>query len=299
MQVSVIVSTYTEKRYEDLIACFDSIKQQTIQPLETLLVLDPDPELVEYYTQRVPPFVKIITSTEKGLSNARNAGIDESNGEIIAFIDDDAYADPHWIEKIIENYQDPNVVGVGGQIIPHWESTEPSWFPKEFYWIVGCSYSEVEKKREVRNPIGANMSFRKNVFEKAGKFRTDIGRYGKMLLSGEEAELSLKILNQIPDSKMIYEPEAIVYHRVPAERIKLQYILKRAYYEGVSKGIIAKHEKSGGALSTEQGYLKQLLTKLIPSKLRTIYRWTSISQIIITLILITMVFLGYIRVRFI
>jgi glycosyltransferase involved in cell wall biosynthesis len=266
-------------------------------PFETLLVLDPVPELIDFYEARVPSFVKIITSPEKGLSNARNAGIKNSSGEIIVFIDDDAYADPYWLENIQRNYEDPNVLGVGGQIKPHWETERPKWFPQEFFWIVGCSYQDLEQRRAVRNPIGANMSFRRSAFEKVGSFRSDIGRYGKMLLAGEEAEFSLKLLNSVPESKIMYEPRAIVYHRVPKERVNLNYIIKRAYYEGISKGVIAKSKKTDKTLSTEQGYLSHLLTKFISLKLKTFYRWKSLSQIILTLMLITSVLIGYLQAR--
>jgi glycosyltransferase involved in cell wall biosynthesis len=268
-----------------------------VKPFETLLVLDPVPELIHFYEARVPSFVKIITSPEKGLSHARNAGIKNSSGEIIVFIDDDAYADPYWLENIQRNYEDPNVMGVGGLITPHWETERPKWFPQEFFWIVGCSYKDLELKRAVRNPIGANMSFRRSAFEKAGSFRSDIGRYGKVLLAGEEAEFSLKLLNLVPESKIMYEPRAIVYHRVPEERLSLSYVIKRAYYEGISKGVIAKSIKIDKALSTEQGYLSHLLTKFIPSKLKTFYRWNSLSQIVLTLMLIASVFVGYLQAR--
>ena len=100
MKASVVISTYTEKRYEDLMTCFNSIEEQTVNPLEVFLVLDPIPELIQFYEKRVPSFVKILTSDSRGLSNARNVGIDNSAGDIVVFIDDDAYADPQWLENI-------------------------------------------------------------------------------------------------------------------------------------------------------------------------------------------------------
>ena len=208
MDVSVIVSTYTERRFDSIVSCFESLETQSLQPLETLLVLDPDPELVQFYTSRIPSQVNIIVSSEKGLSNARNAGIQNARGEIVAFIDDDAYADPKWLENIVKSYEDETVIGVGGQVKPHWETTNPSWLPVEFYWIIGCSYQDLDTRRPVRNPIGANMSFRKHVFNTVGCFRSDIGRYGKKLLAGEEAELSLKLLTSIPESKIMYDPDS-------------------------------------------------------------------------------------------
>jgi len=299
MDISVIVSTYTENRLDNILYCLDSLNRQSLKPFETLLVLDPDPDLVKFYSSRIPSDIRIIVSPEKGLSNARNAGIQNSKGEVVAFIDDDAYADPKWLENIEKCYSDPTVKGVGGHIKPHWEAERPHWFPQEFYWIIGCSYQELERRRIVRNPIGANMSFRKNVFDVVGYFRSDIGRYGKTLLAGEEAEFSIKLLNSIPESKILYDPAAIVYHRVPKERLSLHYMITRSYYEGMSKGLIAKLRRSNDSLSMEQGYLYHLLTKFIPSKIKTILHATSFLQVILTLMLIFSVFMGYLHARII
>ena len=296
MKVSVIVSTYTEKRLDDITYCFESLEKQTLKPSQILLVLDPKPELIKFYESRAPEYVETVISPENGLSNARNAGIEASTGEILVFIDDDAYADPYWLEKLVKNYEDPNIMSVGGLLKPHWETEQPTWLPLAFYWTIGCSYQDLDKKREVRNPIGANMSFRKIVFEKVGLFRSDIGRVGMTLLAGEEAEFSLKVVTQIPNSKIIYDPSAIVYHRVPQSRLSLRYLINRAYFEGISKGLISKSKKTPPkALSSEQGYLKHILLEFIPSKLKTFYTKDSASQIALSIILMISVFIGFIK----
>ena len=298
MRISVIVSTYTKKRINDILSCFDSLSTQTLKPYEVLLVLDPDSDLIEFYKLKVPEFVKIIVSSEKGLSNARNEGVRNSAGEVVAFIDDDAYADQRWLEHIASNYSDPEVNGVGGKIIPIFESVNPVWFPEEFYWTVGCSYEAHQEKRPVRNSIGCNMSFRRLVFENIGYFRSDIGRYGKRLLAGEEAEFSLRLLSQMPGSKIILDPSAIVYHRVPQSRLKIGYLTRRAYYEGVSKGLITTSSiSSNAALDTERGYLKHLMLNFLPGKFLRLYTYKGASQLVVSCMLISAVFLGYISAR--
>jgi GT2 family glycosyltransferase len=290
-RVSVIISTYSKNNLDLVLDCLESLKKQSLKPEETILVLDPYPDLVEFFRSRVPTTgLKIVVSNECGLSNARNAGIKSAAGEIVVFIDDDAVAAADWLKNLAKSYNDPNVVGVGGLIKPLWENGYPAWFPEELNWIVGCSYKGLpESKSYVRNPIGCNMSFRKAVFERVGYFRSDLGRFGKMLLAGEEPELSLRILNAIPNAKIVYDPAAIVYHRVRKNRARLDYLFRRSFFEGLSKALIINQSKS----SVENQYLKYLIAEAIPARLKRVYKLQSFSQLIVLLFSTTAVFIGF------
>ncbi len=265
-------------------------------PDEVLLVLDPDTELQEYYASRIPTHVKIVISKEKGLSHARNAGIRKSLGDVIAFIDDDARADKDWLRNLVKNYNDPVVLGVGGLIKPVWENGRPRWFPEELDWVVGCSYKGLpEHKSCVRNPIGCNMSFRKMIFEKIGYFKSNIGRQGKKLIGSEEAELSARLLGKIPNTKIIHDPSAIVYHKVPKSRARFTYFMRRSYYEGVSKRLMKKMLDSNPSdvLSVEKTYANYLLKVSIPLRLKQIYKLTNVFQLFTLLLSMTLVLIGY------
>jgi len=291
--VSIVISTYSKDRLEYLLDCIDSLKKQTLKPAEIILVLDPNSELIEFYRMRLPD-IKIAVSQEQGLSNARNVGVKNAKEEIIAFIDDDAVADKDWLKNLTKNYEDPKTMGVGGQIRPLWNKS-PKWFPSELNWVLGCTYKGLpENRASIRNPIGCNMSFRKKAFERAGYFRCDIGRFGKKLLSGEEMEFSVRVLEKIPDSKIIYEPSAIVYHKVDAKKANLKYLCKRSFYEGISKALIADARKNGSTiLSTENQYIKHLLKTAIPSRLKRIYKLQSLLQILVLIFSSLIVFLGF------
>jgi len=291
--VSIVISTYSKDRLEYLLDCVDSLKKQTLKPAEIILVLDPNSELIEFYRMRLPD-IKIAVSQEQGLSNARNVGVKNAKEEIIAFIDDDAVADKDWLKNLTKNYEDPKTMGVGGQIRPLWNKS-PKWFPSELNWVLGCTYKGLpENRASIRNPIGCNMSFRKKAFERAGYFRCDIGRFGKKLLSGEEMEFSVRVLEKIPGSKIIYEPSAIVYHKVDAKKANLKYLCKRSFYEGISKALIADARKNGSTiLSTENQYIKHLLKTAIPSRLKRIYKLQSLLQILVLIFSSLIVFLGF------
>ena len=255
-----MISTYTKDRWRDVLRCVESLRNQTFKPHEVILVLDPIDELVEFYKDLLSDYIKVVKSEGFGLSKARNKGILESEGDIIAFIDDDAWADRFWLKRVIKNYLDENVYCVGGKIVPVFENGRPKWLSEELDWIVGCTYKGLpEKKSEVRNPIGANMSFRREAFKIAGLFKEEVGRFGKKLLSGEEAEFAMRLKKVMPNAKIIYDPSAIVYHRVPKNRTKIRYALKRAFYEGYSKAILAKEY----SLNVESSYLKFLMYTLI------------------------------------
>lgn len=296
---SVVISVYAIEREHDLLRCINSLKNQTLLPQEIILVLDPDPDLVKFYKARIPPEIKIVVSNGIGLSNARNCGIKNSVADFVAFIDDDAFADTKWLEMLSMNYKDPNVIGVGGSANPLWQVKCPNWLPEELYWTVGCSHKMLLKcKNSVRNPIGCNMSFRRSIFEKTGYFDSTIGRYGKKLLSGEEAFLSFNALMKIPYSKIIYEPAASVVHKVSEKRTTIKYVLLRSYYEGYSKGIISRiGKKNGNFLSSEKYYLKMLIKESIPDKLNKLYQYQYFLQLSTLIMSTGLVFLGYLAGR--
>jgi glycosyltransferase involved in cell wall biosynthesis len=298
-EVSVVVSTYSKNRLSYLLDCIASLRKQSFKPVEVILVLDPVPDLVEFYKSRLSEDVKTVVSENCGLSNARNAGIKSARGEIIAFVDDDAVADVNWLKNLVENYEDPMVVGVGGLIKPLWESGSPAWFPEELNWVVGCSYKGLPECRTyVRNPIGCNMSFRKDVFNLVGYFRSDVGRFGKKLLAGEEADFSIRAYERISGAKIVFEPDAVVYHRVDRNRLSLRYLLKRAFYEGVSKGLISDSQRhSSSVLSAEDHYLKYLLRVAIPSRLRRFYKMDGMCQLMLLLFSTIAVFVGFSSIR--
>lgn len=298
-EVSVIVSAYSRDSLDQVLKCIRSLTRQSLLPKEIILVLDPDQKLVDFYKSRLLGYAKVVVSEGFGVSLARNAGVKNAKAEVVAFIDDDAFAKKDWLEKLVQNYDDPCVIGVGGSIRPLWGGNRPVWFPEELNWIVGCSYRGLpECKANVRNPIGCNMSFRKSVFEKVGYFRSDIGRFGKKPLGSEEMELSIRILEKIPNSKIVYEPSAVVYHKVDKSRATPKYLLKRSFYEGLSKALVASSKQnSSTTLSTEKQYLNYLTRIAIPSRLRRIYKFKSLCQLLTLLLSMGAVFAGFLLGR--
>lgn len=273
-KIAVVICAYTEKRWHDLVDAVASVRQQSRPADEIVVVIDHNPAMFER-AQQTFDGVKVIENHEpKGLSGARNSGIAATEADLIAFLDDDAIADPDWLLTLTQALDDPQVVGVGGRILPSWTESKPRWFPEEFNWVVGCTHLGVPVTRaEVRNLFGASMLIRHSVFDAVGGFRTGIGRVGTIPLGGEETELCVRARQQIPGSKFVYEPDARVQHKVPVERSKWEYFRSRCYAEGISKAVISRFIGSGDALSAERAHVMTTLPKgMIQGMADTVFR---------------------------
>ncbi len=294
MSVSVVISVYSIDRADDVVDCIQSLRNQTLPPKEIIVVLDPDEALVAYYKKRLGSMIKLIVSDVYGLSSARNMGIMNSNSELIAFIDDDAVAARNWLKLLVENFDDSSVIGVGGRIIPIWPERNPDWFPEELFWIVGCSYKGLPiKKAPIRNPIGCNMAFRRGAFEKAGYFSTDTGRIGNLLMGHDDTEFGIRATKKLTGTVIIYEPNAVVYHRVSKNRVSLNYVLRRSFSEGYSKAFVTNSSQATrAALNTEKNYLRSLFKGTLGMLFQNNAR-TGLSRCCILWVATIMVFLGY------
>lgn len=269
--VSVVVCAYTLDRWDALKAAIGSVQDQSRPVDEIVLVVDHCPDLYERALNTFPGVRVIPSRGRQGVSAARNTGVAVVQGDIVAFLDDDAAAEPGWMDRLLACYADPRVAGVGGRIRPRWFTGRPTWFPPEFDWVVGCSYQGLpEKTALVRNFIGANMSFRRTELLAVGGFRDDLGRLGTWAVGCEETELCLRITAHHPDAVLLYEPAAEVCQRVPEARARWSYLWTRCFGEGISKAQLARYSGSGPALASERFYLRSTIPRALARNLRRI-----------------------------
>ncbi|MGC0423035.1 glycosyltransferase family 2 protein [Embleya sp. AB8] len=262
--LTVIVCAYTMDRWDDLTAALASIRAQDEPPAQTILVADHCHELAARAARAFPDVTVLRNRGRRGLSGARNTGVEGARGDIVAFLDDDAVAEPDWTMRLLDGYADPNVLGVGGRIRPNWDTGRPTWFPAEFDWVVGCTYRGMpEHAAPVRNLIGANMSFRRRVLLGIGGFRTDLGRIGTRPLGGEETELCIRAAARHRGGRLGYEPAAVVRHRVPAARCTWRYFRARCWAEGLSKAAVGRHAGTDRALAAERAYLASTIPRAL------------------------------------
>jgi len=300
IKISVVIRAYTQERWQLLKEAVISVRQQTVKPSEIVLVIDHNPELFHQALEEWPERDVVVVENRysQGSSGAWNSCVDTAKGDIIAFLDDDAVAEPDWLERLIEAYKDPNVAAVGGWIVPEWLSGEPRWFPKEFYWVVGCSYRGLPTERAaVRNLIGCNMSFRHEVIQAVGAFRTDLGHQGKRANGNEETELCIRVRQRWPEKQILHEPSAVVHHRVPAERANWRYFCRRCALEGQSKARVSHLVGHGAGLSAERAYVLRSLPSGVIRSLRNVGRgdWAGIERSIAIVVGLLMTVTSYLH----
>jgi glycosyltransferase involved in cell wall biosynthesis len=263
--ISVVICVYTEDRWEDILAAVASVRTQSYPALETLLVVDHNPALLDRLTKEYKEVreVRVFANAgPRGLSAGRNTGIAASRGEVIAFLDDDAVAERDWLRHFASGFADPRVMAVGGRTVPIWASgRRPAWFPEEFDWVVGCTYKGIPSGLvRVRNVLGGNASFRRSAFDAAGGFATGIGRDGdKRPLGCEETELCIRLSRARPDAVLLIDDRAVIHHRVPQAREHFGYFRTRAYAEGLSKALVARSVGADKGLESERRYATRVL----------------------------------------
>lgn len=261
--ISVVICVYTEKRWRDILAAVESVRQQTAKCLEIIIAVDYNPGLRDRLAEALPDVIVVDNKEAQGLSGGRNTGIAIARGDVVAFLDDDAVADPDWLKYMGDCYADPAVLAAGGMTLPNWETSRPRWFPGEFDWTVGCTYLGMPQSRaEVRNIMGGNASYRRELFDQVGGFRTNIGRsVGKRPMGCEETELCIRIGQSRPDGVLLFENRAVIHHRVPENRCSLSYFTSRCYAEGLSKAAVAAAVGAQDALSSERRHATKALPK--------------------------------------
>lgn len=258
LSVTVIITAFTEERWDDMMAAVESVRRQTLRAHQLILVIDHNEALTKRLAAEVPDAQVVENRVARGVTGSRNVGVRLATGDIVVFLDDDAEAQPDWLAKLLAPYDDPRVIGVGGRLDPLWTAGQPRWFPEEFNWVVGCTYRGMPTQpAPVRNFIGANMSFRRDIFDEV-EFFTGIGHVGHRTIGGSDPDFCLRVARRWPDRVLLYHPEAVVRHRAHAVRGRFAYFRSRCYSEGLSKAIIRRNF-GGRSLSSERTYTTRTL----------------------------------------
>ncbi|MEV6859902.1 glycosyltransferase family 2 protein [Streptosporangium subroseum] len=270
MRSSVVICAYTGERWKDIREAVESVANQRRGPYEIILVVDHNPDLHLRLKREYPGAVVVENTQEKGLSGGKNTGAAIASGDIVAYLDDDAIAAPGWLEALEEGFCDPAVMGVGGLTRPLWAAgRRPRWFPREFDWTVGCTYRGMPTRRApIRNVMGGNAAFRRQVVGDVGGFHTGIGRSVQARsvqgrnprpLGCEETEFCIRLSQRIPGAVLLFEPDATIGHKVPAVRSTFAYFRSRCYAEGLSKALVTRSVGTVDGLASERAHALKAL----------------------------------------
>ncbi|MDG5469930.1 glycosyltransferase family 2 protein [Deltaproteobacteria bacterium IMCC39524] len=247
VRLSIVVCTYN--RYELLRCCLESLVDQSLSTgLYEVVIVDnnstDDTQLIAAdFAGRYNNF-RVVSEEKQGLSHARNCGWRTSSGRFVAFIDDDAKAEPEWCERILHAFEtvQPQPTAVGGEIRPWYQCTPPAWFVDDFEIRTWGDEAGFMAKTS-GGFSGSNMAFLRDVLEKLNGFSPEFGMVGKSLGMGEEADLFLRLKR---DNHLLwYDPRIRVEHWTPKRNMRVSYRLKRLYAAGS-----ARYLRQGDSLSS-------------------------------------------------
>jgi GT2 family glycosyltransferase len=241
----VVICTYTDARWDLLERAVASVQTQSVAPRQILICVDHNDALLERCLATWGPAaaasgppIQVFANRYPGrLGSARNTAVERVTADVVAFLDDDAAADPTWLETLLQVYVEDGAVAVGGAPLPDHQVPRPGWFPPEFDWVFGCHYAGLPEVREpVRHLIGASMSVRADALRAVGGFHSD---------KHDDMDLSHRIAAAHGAHAVVYEPKARIYHVVHPERLTWDYFWRRCYT--INRGKVRAFSDMGDA----------------------------------------------------
>jgi len=251
LRASVVICTYN--RQGDTRRTLESFRQISNPPAsawELILVdnnsSDNTREVVAQFQSALP--LRYCFEKEPGKSRALNHGIEIAQGTLIVVTDDDVNVTSNWLESyILAAERHPEVSFFGGRVLPHWARNPPRWVSENVRWLRINPHVDEGEEEILLEPgtppyfIGANMAFRRAVFDSGVRFGEHLGPRPDSPGGGDEIDVERRLLAR--GEKGLYVPDAVVYHRHPANRMTEDYL--RKYYE--AEGIFrAQHEDLPG-----------------------------------------------------
>lgn len=249
MNISVVLPTYN--RAASLRVTLESFASLVIpEDLSwELLVVDNNStdftrEVVKKIAGTVAFPVRYVFEKRQGRSAALNAGIARANGEIIVFTDDDVLLHQDWLVTLKQTFDRFDCAAVAGRVVPMWNQPKPDWLEMDGHFAI-TNFERGDDFREITEPpLGANSAFRREVFQRHGLFRLDLGVAGsKHTITCDDTEFGQRLIDA--GERIVYSPTAIVFHPVDPSRATKKYFLSWYFYNGVSLTRTAGLPKEG------------------------------------------------------
>lgn len=284
MDITVVICTYN--RCKSLSTTLDSIAAQIMPAGVTWEVMvvdnnstDDTRNVVESYCKRHPAIFGYVFEPEQGLSRARNAGIRAGSGDLVVFTDDDVVAEPAWLNNLTEPLLRGDWAGGGGRVVPPNDLRLPEWITvggdRDLVGALLPIFDLGEQSGAMKKPpYGANMAFRRSMFERYGTFRVDLGHCGENLLSGEDTDFGNRLL--AAGERLHYEPSAVVHHPVPDDRLSKRYFRAWWFDFGRTRIIERKMKPSMFGMPRRPLSLANLVLRFLPFRL---LRWIATADV--------------------
>jgi GT2 family glycosyltransferase len=272
--ITVAFSTFRETYLEWVVELLKSLENQTMQDFEVIVVVNGNKcyskkllDAVKYETAISHEINVIFNSVDKGIAHSRNIALKHAKTPYIAYTDDDAIPHSRWLEELLRVLELNGKVGaVTGPVLCRWEhGTENCalWFPKELYWIIGCTSLNIKKVTAVRNGFASNLALKREIVLKIGGFSENFGYNPRNPMVGEEPQLGIRLMRA--GYVTLWNPNAIVYHRIFGERLKIRNILIRSFIEGKTKAYLSQAYGSN-VIKLEVGHLQSVIKGFIKTR---------------------------------
>jgi len=211
--------------------------------------------------------VTYLTEEKPGKSHALNTAVTRARGDLLAFTDDDVLPSPGWLAAFARAFSETGADYAAGRILPLWEAPPPRWLTPSLHGVLaipdgGTRRLTLNGNHDQVMPIGANMAIRRPVLDRVGGWNPELGKLKNTLRTGEDHEFALRL--GAAGFRGVYEPEACVLHRVPAERLRLGYFARWFYGNGqMVAGLERDYPSTAHYLLTVPRYLwRQAATDL-------------------------------------
>ncbi len=246
-KVSIVIATYN--RHLSLLETLRSVAAQSLgKELWECVIVDNNStdqtqqSATEFIAAHPEVDMKLCFEPRQGLSWARNCGIEQSTGEIVAIIDDDELINPEFAEAYLNLFEShPEVTSAGGAIIAQYTTGRPRWMSHytELPIANPLDLGSLEKPfPRGKIPGGGNMAIRRSALDRYGTFNVELGRTGSKLIGGEESDLFERLAHH--GEECWWCPGAVMWHIIPPEKLTLDYFNRLTYNVGVSQRTRAK-----------------------------------------------------------
>src|SRR5690349_15503593 len=249
MDVSIVICT--ANRADDLRDTLASLAGVAWSGSAELLVVDNRSTdgtrgVVEETARTYPFAVRYLYEDGEGKYAALNSGIRAARGRIIAATDDDARFEPDWLERAADGLRRYGCDFVGGRVLPLWGAPKPEWLAEAnaLHTKVIALLDHGNTPREfgrggISWPLGVNVAYRREVFERVGLFDSRLGRKAGTLRNQAQREWHLRA--RAAGARGFYVPEMVVHHLVPAERLQKRYFRRWLYWHGISRALLFQY----------------------------------------------------------
>jgi glycosyltransferase involved in cell wall biosynthesis len=196
---------------------------------------DLGPVVAAATSARVP--VRLERQAPAGLNAARDRGVAVTDGEVVAFLDDDVLVAPAWARAVLDAFAGTGCAGLAGRIALLPEVEVPRWVtPRRRSYLSELDLGAAPRELVAETPVGANCAVTRAAHAHAGGFRPGLDRSGAALISNGDVEFFRRVRDA--GGTLVYAPGAAVQHRVPADRLTEGWFVRRAFAQGVSDELL-------------------------------------------------------------